>query len=174
MVEWRIVPEWTNYEIAQDGTVRRRMPGKGTHVGRILKPWPGRHGYPQVGISRMVGGVHLTRSRSVHRLVMAAWVGSCPEGMECHHIDGDKTNPHLSNLEYVTHKDNIRHAVADGLWGRARGEASGSTKLNAWQVRLARSLYDCGEMRIAQLAKLFGITRAPMGYIVHRQTWTHI
>ena len=51
----------------------------------------------------------------VHALVMKTFVGERPKGKEINHKDGDGKNCHLSNLEYVTHKENVRHAVAIGL-----------------------------------------------------------
>ena len=48
--------------------------------------------------------------RKAHRLVLAAFLGPLPEGMQVNHKDCDKTNNHFSNLEYVTPKQNMVHA----------------------------------------------------------------
>ena len=37
---WKMHPEFTNYEVSNWGKVRRRIPGKRTYIGRILKPIP--------------------------------------------------------------------------------------------------------------------------------------
>ena len=50
----------------------------------------------------------------VHRLVLEHFVGPCPVGMECHHIDHDKSNNHVSNLEWVTHSENILRSFTEG------------------------------------------------------------
>lgn len=47
----------------------------------------------------------------VHRLVMLAFVGDCPAGMEVNHINFDHLDNQLSNLEYVTRKQNIEHSI---------------------------------------------------------------
>ena len=44
---------------------------------------------------------------SVHRMVAECYIGPCPEGMEVDHIDGDKTNNHISNLQYLTPEENL-------------------------------------------------------------------
>ena len=54
------------------------------------------------------------RIHSVHRLVLEHFVGPCPVGMECHHIDHDKGNNHVSNLEWVTHSENILRSFTEG------------------------------------------------------------
>lgn len=66
--------------------------------------------------------VHLYHNRqriqkTIHSLVADKYLGPCPAGMEINHKDGNKLNNHPSNLEYVTHKENIRHAVRTNLWG---------------------------------------------------------
>ncbi len=51
----------------------------------------------------------------VHSLVAQYFIGPRPEGYQVNHIDGNKTNNHYSNLEYVTPMQNIRHSVETGL-----------------------------------------------------------
>lgn len=58
--------------------------------------------------------------KTVHELVMLAFVGPRPEGLQINHKDGDKRNNHLPNLEYVTCAENHRHAVRMGLLPQAR------------------------------------------------------
>lgn len=59
--------------------------------------------------------VNKRHSRTVHSLVMEAFVGKPPRNKEINHKDGNKHNCNLSNLEYVTHKQNTRHAKVNGL-----------------------------------------------------------
>lgn len=53
--------------------------------------------------------------RKVHILVARAFLGPCPQWKEVNHIDGDKRNTKIDNLEYVTHKRNGEHAAVAGL-----------------------------------------------------------
>src|SRR5699024_6464865 len=50
----------------------------------------------------------------VHRLVLEAFVGPCPDGMEACHWDDDKTNNHVSNLRWATQSDNMHDRVRNG------------------------------------------------------------
>jgi hypothetical protein len=54
------------------------------------------------------------RQIGVHRLVLDAWEGPCPVGYEIDHNDGVKTHNRRENLRYVTHRENIQLAHADG------------------------------------------------------------
>ena len=71
---------------------------------------------------------------SVHRLVAEAFVPN-PNGLpQVNHKDGNKTNNHYSNLEWVTQTDNIRHAIANGLKKGKPGEIHPLAKVSEEQV----------------------------------------
>ena len=51
----------------------------------------------------------------VHAIIAELFIGPRPSGMDVNHRDGVKTNNVVSNLEYVTHQENMRHARLNGL-----------------------------------------------------------
>lgn len=55
------------------------------------------------------------KGRSLHRLVAKAFCDGYEDGKEVNHIDGDKSNNKASNLEWVDHNTNLRHAFLNGL-----------------------------------------------------------
>ncbi len=57
------------------------------------------------------------RKKAVHRLVLSAFVGPCPDGMECCHDDGDPTNNAVSNLYWGTRSQNMRDRFRHGWVG---------------------------------------------------------
>ncbi len=52
---------------------------------------------------------------SVHQMVAECYIGFCPLGYEVDHIDGDKSNNHFSNLQYLTKEDNIKKSPKNWL-----------------------------------------------------------
>jgi hypothetical protein len=104
---WKVHPEFTDYEVSDLGQIRRRTSSPGTRIGKILKPSLSSKGYLYVSLK--------SKSKFVHRLVLETFVGPCPEGKECNHKDGVKSNPRLINLEWATSSQNQLHAYEIGL-----------------------------------------------------------
>lgn len=75
-----------------------------------------RGGHIRVSLSR--SGKKAAR-RFVHNIVLTAFVGSCPEGMQCRHLDGDPLNNRLSNLAWGTPRENSDDRIAHGRMIRA-------------------------------------------------------
>ena len=111
---WRPVVGFEGYyEVSNYGGVRGlpRIDG----MGRALKG--GRMalsvGYcGRLQIKLMINGIAFRKR--VHRLVLEAFVGPCPEGLVCCHNDGDHTNNHVSNLRWDTLKSNAQDTIAHG------------------------------------------------------------
>jgi HNH endonuclease len=92
----------------------RITPGKGTEPGRMLRPGKTKDGYLKVELFN--NGTPC--SRYVHRLVVEAFIGKVPAGLEVNHISGQKEDNRLENVEVVTHAQNTAHAWETGLRGR--------------------------------------------------------
>lgn len=97
-----------DYEVSDRGRVRS-LPGY-NRAGGFLKPRPTQDGHLRVDLSRG----NRAKSMYVHRLVLIAFVGPCPEGMEGCHFDGNPSNNVVSNLRWDTRSANILDAVRHG------------------------------------------------------------
>ncbi|MFB4275792.1 NUMOD4 domain-containing protein [Nonomuraea sp. MTCD27] len=107
-----------HYQVSDHGQIRslpRFRAGRGglpTKVsGRILRPGTGSNGYLFVILSK---NARSTNAR-IHRLVAAAFLPNPEQRPEVNHLDGDKTNNHVTNLEWATRQENVRHACETGL-----------------------------------------------------------
>lgn len=78
---------------------------------RILKPWL-RKGYGRIEIHTIEGK---KKTPSVHRLVALAFIPNPDNKPQVNHIDGDKLNNHINNLEWVTNQENHNHKMKMGL-----------------------------------------------------------
>jgi hypothetical protein len=123
MTIWKPVPgSEGQYEVSDDGQVRsldhvvprvasaQRSAGTKAVKGRVLRPGPSNYGHLSVVLGRSGG------TRMVHALVLEAFVGPRPPGMECRHLDGDPKNNRLENLCWGTRTENIEDALRHGSW----------------------------------------------------------
>jgi len=114
---WLPIPSYEGrYDVSDQGRVRSWLPWNGTPVPRILKACPDKDGYLQVGLT-MYGVVDTGK---IHSLVMFAFVGSRPEGLETRHFDGNHLNNSLENLRYGTSSENSIDTVRHGTNRNAR------------------------------------------------------
>lgn len=94
-----------------------------------------------------------------------------PAGFVVNHKDGNKANNELSNLEYVTTGENVRHAHRIGLF--PRGSKFRCSKLTEAMVLEARKLAKQGEFATV-LARRFGVTADTMREAIAGRTWKHV
>jgi len=152
------------YSVSNHGHLRRERAGQGAVAGKLLKPLKNSYGYPQASLWKE----GISRKCFFHRLVMAAFVGPCPDGKEVNHKDGIKSNCRVENLEYVTRSENNLHAHRTGLVS-CRGSNNGRSKLTEKDVHIIRSLL--GHETRAAIAELFGVHRITINGIARGTTW---
>lgn len=159
------------YEVSNCGRVRRVRTCLGGQAGKLLggKTSP-RRPYRRVELRLAPGSP--ARDARVHQLVFEAFVGPVPPGHEINHINGDKSDCRVSNLEAVTHRGNMEHAGATGL--AARGRCVASARLSEDAVRQIRTGHAAGAATCLELAERFGVTESTIGSVVRRETWRHV
>lgn len=173
--EWRPIPNLLNeYDVSDFGNVRSVsvFPSRaGRQRGRVLSSNVNRKGYLWFRVCPLDGK---SFSMTVHKAVALAFIGPRPDGMQINHKDGDKTNNTPANLEYVTCRENIRHAWANGFNNaeHGRGEKNNFAKLTADDVIAIRRLD--AEMTRDGLAELYGVSSTTISHIVNRKTWKHV
>lgn len=103
---------------------------------------------------------------SVHRLVATAFIPNPENKPQVNHIDGDRTNNRLENLEWCTGSENVRHAFRTGLSKPRYGESNNKTKLKDYQILEIREKYSSGKYSQRGLAREYGITQCQVHNIV--------
>lgn len=135
MSVYRLVPDFPDYRVGDDGTVwtQKSPSGQGAKIPwRLMKPWPNKHGYLCVTITN---GIRRMAAR-VHALVLLAFVGPRPDGMESLHGPTGQKDNCLENLKYGTRKDNAADTLRDGT--RLMGEKHPMHKLTRENVESIR------------------------------------
>ena len=148
-VEWRDVPGYEGYyQVSNNGNVRsvdRKIINSLGHElslkGKLLKPKKDR-GYFRVELN----AYGRPKLFSIHRLVLLAFVGEIPSGMQCRHLDGNAENNSLSNLAYGTVSENQLDRVRHGTHQESvkthcpRGHVLKSPNLTAGGLRKGKRI----------------------------------
>lgn len=172
------------YRVGDDGSVwscwewksNGQFKGTRKEIGATWKMMRHSHdaaGYPRVTI------IGMGRVR-VHSVVLLAFVGPRPDGMQCCHNDGNPKNASLSNLRWDTahanHADRNKHGTSNA------GERNGMRKLTAELVRKIRhqhALLKGSRPRLAmgqliQMSREFSVPGQTISEIVRKDAWKHI
>lgn len=165
--------ENTNYYVTEEGNVINNKTQK------ILKPMT-ISGYHYVSI--------LGKKRSIHSLVAKCYLIKENDRFEINHKDGNRLNNHYSNLEYLSHVENMRHAYKNGLISiesrKENAEAARKIYKNKTNRHTAAKLTKDQVLEIKELlkqkikqkdiAKKYGVSRTPISHINSGKSWKHI
>lgn len=121
----------------------------------------------------------------VHRLVCLNFIENPENKKLVNHKDLNKSNNHLSNLEWVTASENMIHARDNGVlhiseYQKKRikeansGENSHLSKLTDKIVLEIRKIYSERKLNYLEISKMFNVDRGTIGYIVRNKTWKHL
>jgi hypothetical protein len=145
---WKPIKDFPKYEVSNYGRVRSYKYSK----CRIMKQNKVPSGYFDIQLSMSGKIIH----KLIHRLVIEAFVGECPDNMEASHIDGNRENNHADNLIWESHVENHRRGC--------------SIKLNYLKASWIRLLYKRGWKQHV-LAEKFGVSRENIYGIRHNLIW---
>ena len=178
---WLPVPGYEGiYSASSLGRIR--IDRETIRKGRLLSVFVNRYGYLNCTLSKD----SKNRAFNVHRIIALTFLGVCPPKLAVNHINGDKKDNRVINLEYVSYKENTAHARKLGLLPvgdrsgarkyperRPRGEQSTKAKLTEDDVRQIKKMLAEGWQR-AYIARRFGVTPPTIGAIKDGTSWKHI
>lgn len=162
----KYVPNFNDYYINDNGEVFSMKSGVATSIA-LRK---GSKGYIYVEIWNNNQRKHL----KVHRLVDELFIPN-PYNKPCvNHVDGNKNNNNIKNLEWVTDLENHKHAVVNKL--HAHGESLWTAKLSNENILFIRTHYKPYDKKYGgiQLSKLFNVSPQHINLIIKNKIWKHI
>jgi hypothetical protein len=159
--EWKQLAEYRDYAVSNCGYVMRLTDGLRYKAMQIVIPVMTAVGYLAINVYPQRKLVY------IHRLVAETFLGDCPGGYECHHIDGDKTNNKVENLEWVSKKEHLEENL---LESSHKGSGNPMSKLTEDDVDSIKQLLQEG-FPGRTIAKLYGISSATVSMLKHNKRW---
>ncbi len=169
-----VMPGYPRYAINESGVILSAcLKGRASHK---CKPWSkathlafstNKDGYQKVQLTHN----GQPQSFAVHALVLSVFVGPCPDGLQCRHLDGNPSNNHVSNLAWGTRVENAQDTVLHGT--AIVGEKSPNAKLTDSDVLEIRSMRSRG-CTLNEIAWDFEVSINTVISIVKRRSWKHI
>lgn len=166
-IDWRPMPGFEKYyqvsEYGEVWSINRQI---------ILRGGIDKKGYHRV----RVGYGDFKYTWKVHRLVAQIFIGTCPEGYQVNHIDGVKLNNHFSNLEYVTHLENMRHAKLLGLRDHIdlSGQKNGASVMTDEQALEVKALIASRKHSLREIGAMYGVGKDIISLINCGKNWRHL
>lgn len=148
------------YDVTKDGVVISNQYRGNKNRSEPLKPHVGPDGYSRVVLSDSDGAM----SCCVHRVVAIKYLENDDGLPEINHIDGCRSNNSLSNIEWVTRNQNVRHSISDKPHWSAKIDADMAKKIKEMIADERGSTY---------IANKLGITRSIVESIRRGVTWKH-
>ena len=174
--EYKTLPWAKNYKVSNTGKVFSFAKIK---LGIELKPVIsknkrvmslGKDMYPEVSISDNNKKI---KNYPIHRLVAETFIPNPENKPMVNHIDGDKTNNRVNNLEWVTPKENTQHAVKEGLMNPPVGERCASSKYKENEVLKVIQLLSEGKSNI-DVSRLTGVDTRAVSSIRNKKRWSYL
>ena len=135
---------------------------------RLLMGSPDKRGYIKVSIY-MDNKLH---TMAVHRLVAEAFIPNPDNKPTVNHKDGNKKNNNVENLEWMTHKENIQHAIDNGLRNIDGMNAPSNIYTDEQVHEVCRLLSDGKNPK--EISELLGVSPNLPRRIKYRGKWKHI
>lgn len=169
---WKDLESFPGYQVSTLGSVKsvnRFRKTKGNYLakvkGRNLTIRKNKRGYLECRIKNI--------DKVIHRLVAQTFLSNIENKPQVNHIDGNKTNNKLYNLEWVTGSENQKHAIKLGLKPSVKEENNPNTHLTNEEVSNIKELYNNGKS-IANLSVTFKINIEIIRSIVYGNSWKNI
>lgn len=156
---WKQIPGLKNYEASNLGRIRSLV----RETPKVLKQNTDIKGYSRISIFQ--------KNYHVGALILIAFKGLRPKGMECSHLDGNPKNNKINNLKWCTSLENHSHKKLHGT--TALGDRHPMRKLSSKDVLEIKKLISIGLNNVV-VAKKYNVNFRTISDIRNGNTWTHL
>lgn len=162
---WKEITLYPKYKVSNFGNVFSLK------YNKLLLPFE-RKGYLSVHLCNKTD-VKRYKNKTIHSLVALSFLGERKDKQVINHINGNKHDNNVSNLEYCTQSYNRKE---DFKMGRQSflGEKNNMSKLKTNDVLNIVNLYKTGEYTYRSLAKKLNVSYGCIGNILMGNRWNHI
>lgn len=180
MEQWKKYPHIAGFMVSSYGKVK-------SFTGNLLSANPSKSGYCQVWL-RLLTGYDRKSNKLLHRVVAETFILNPSNKPEVNHIDGNKANNHVYNLEWVTHQENCQKSYDTGqrksksgkdhhLYGKSPGKETkrlmrmaklgkSHPKYKGYYLILGRRFYS---LRVA--GEVMNVSRVTIMRRTHNDKW---
>lgn len=136
----------------------------------ILVPTVTKAGYNTIS-TKLFGRLGGSKIIRIHRMVAEAFIKNPENKPYVNHLDGNKKNNFVTNLEWCTAKENTIHAYKTGLSKITSGAENHRAKLTWEQVEEIRNNYDKNKETHAEIAERYGVERTCITNLINKVTY---
>lgn len=155
--------QFNNYLLYEDGTVISLLTNK------LIRKRIGPQGYYQINLC--IDGK--CKTYMFHRLMAKAFIDN-PTDLPCvNHIDGNKLNNSIDNLEWTTYSENTKHALRIGLKHPAKGKNTKNGRFSDSDIKNIRGLSKQGKSQ-RQIAALYQVSKSAIQQILEGKTYSWV
>lgn len=158
----RSLDRYINFERKNDGMITRKLTGKVLKPGTI-------EGYEYVNLTK--NGIRKTYP--IHRLVAKAFIPNPLAKPSVNHIDNNRTNNNVKNIEWCTPMENSAHAKKQNRCWSPRGDNHARTRIKEKEIPVIRKMIQDG-FKITEIAKLYKVSQPTISDIKSGKTYSHV
>jgi len=162
--EWKVLDSFPNYKISNTGKIISLKFNK--EIGK-------KSNYNNGYITVTLRGTNENKSLYKHRLVAQLFIPNPNNKPDINHIDGNKWNCSIDNLQWVTKSENTQHAVSNGLL-KVRGSDNRQSILTEEDVVYIKKNYKPRIVTMKELADKFNVKTVTIDKIINGYNWKHI
>lgn len=157
---------YKNYWIDLQGNVYSRFSRK------TLSPAISKRGY---WVLVLINNKSIKKTVYIHRLLAKAYILEEPMKTYVNHKDGVKTNNKITNLEWCTSSENIKHAYVIGLRtpNSTKGSGIGNSKLTEKNIPIIRQMRKQG-IFLKDIGSHFNVSYRTIWDVTSGRRWSHV